>query len=105
MSFTQELRPIGQAFFVGAEMQNVSPAKECVAVLVPDEDDGGFCAYLANLKGVHSEGETLSEALENIREAAQATIARYIEKNLSIPWQDVSDLPVGATVRRILVNA
>ncbi|MCZ7545224.1 MAG: type II toxin-antitoxin system HicB family antitoxin [Anaerolineae bacterium] len=44
-------------------------------ILVPDEDGVGFTAEVPSLPGCISEGDTLEETLENIREA----IALYIE--------------------------
>lgn len=40
-------------------------------VLVQAEDVGGFSVSVPGMPGCHSQGETLSEALANIREAAE----------------------------------
>lgn len=41
-------------------------------VLLEREEDGGYHAFCPALKGCHSQGDTLDEALVNIREAIQA---------------------------------
>lgn len=40
-------------------------------VLVRTESEGGFSVSVPALAGCYSQGETLEEALENIREAAE----------------------------------
>jgi len=40
-------------------------------VFVHDAEEGGFWAEISALAGCVSEGETLKETLENIREAAE----------------------------------
>jgi predicted RNase H-like HicB family nuclease len=45
-------------------------------VILEPSDDGGFTVYVPSLPGCISEGETLEEALENIREA----IDLYLEE-------------------------
>jgi predicted RNase H-like HicB family nuclease len=39
-----------------------------------EEDGGGFFAHCPGLPGCHSQGDTLEEALANIREAAELYI-------------------------------
>lgn len=41
------------------------------AMLVPDPD-GGYVAQIAELPGAISQGDTVEEALANVREAAEA---------------------------------
>ncbi|BCX87660.1 antitoxin HicB family [Methylomarinovum tepidoasis] len=43
--------------------------------IVIEKDAHGYYAYCPELKGCHSQGDTLDEALENIKEA----IALYLE--------------------------
>lgn len=105
MSNIQERLLAAEPFCLGPSMTHISNAHECIAVVVPDKADGGFNAFVANLKGIHSQGETVDEAIANIREASQATIAHYIQKGIRIPWEEVEESPpVGAVVRRILVH-
>ncbi|MDD4254228.1 MAG: type II toxin-antitoxin system HicB family antitoxin [Methanofollis sp.] len=44
-------------------------------VVTPDPEDGGFIVSCPALPGCHSEGETLEEALENIRDAIRGCVA------------------------------
>lgn len=45
-------------------------------VILEPSDEGGFTVYVPSLPGCISEGDTLEEALENIREA----IDLYLEE-------------------------
>lgn len=38
-------------------------------VVTPDHEDGGFTVSCPAIPGCHSEGDTLEEALENIKDA------------------------------------
>lgn len=40
-------------------------------VLIREERDGGYSVSVPALPGCHSQGETMTEALTNIREAAE----------------------------------
>lgn len=40
-------------------------------VILEPSDEGGYTVYVPSLPGCISEGETLDEALENIREAIE----------------------------------
>ena len=40
-------------------------------ILIREERDGGYSVSVPALPGCHSQGETMSEALTNIREAAE----------------------------------
>lgn len=44
-------------------------------VVTPDPEDGGFVVSCPALPGCHSEGETMEEALENIRDAISGCVA------------------------------
>lgn len=77
---------------------------ECRAVICP-EAEGGFSAFALRLPGVVSQGETISEALENIREAFRGAIVAYREQKMEIPWEDVEvDAPKDSVTKWILVN-
>jgi predicted RNase H-like HicB family nuclease len=62
-------------------------------ILEPDEEEGGYVASIPALPGCFSEGDTLEEALANIREAAEL----YLESIADEP------APEGALVREIEV--
>jgi len=49
-------------------------------VVTPDPEDGGFIVSCPALPGCHSEGETLEEALENIRDAIAGCVAVLNER-------------------------
>ena len=70
------------------------------------EDDGQISAFVLNLPGAASCGDTESEALENVRESVRGLIEVYQEHGDSIPWKDYpsEDIPKGATTKWILVN-
>ena len=63
-------------------------------VVLEPSDDGGFTVYVPALPGCISEGETVEEALTNIREA----IALYLE-----PVDDDWVLAEGARVEQVEV--
>jgi predicted RNase H-like HicB family nuclease len=94
----------------GASTPNVSPewddtdAYHCLVVLT--EEDGGYSAILANLRGVASRGDSREEAIVNIREAAAGVIESYLAAGEDIPWNDPdsAEIPEGAARRWILVN-
>jgi len=49
-------------------------------IILEHEEDGGYHAFAPVLKGCHSQGDTLDEAVENMREA----IALYLESLLEL---------------------
>jgi predicted RNase H-like HicB family nuclease len=67
---------------------NEIPTRQRFAVILAEEPDGGFSVSVPALPGCYSEGDTLEEALANIREA----IAVHLEP------------PTQAEVRRIRIE-
>jgi predicted RNase H-like HicB family nuclease len=61
-------------------------------VILEPSDEGGFTVYVPSLPGCISEGDTLEEALENIREA----IDLYLEEEPMV-------LPEKAQVLELIV--
>ena len=59
------------------------------AVVIHQEPEGGFWAEVPALPGCYSQGETVDELLENIREAISAVLdvmkARGTEPEANIP--------------------
>ena len=51
------------------------------------EEEGGYCAYAADLPGVVSEGDTKKEAIERIRDAYRGVIFTYLESEVKVPWR------------------
>lgn len=78
---------------------------ECRVLLCP-EPEGGFSAHAIRLGGVVSEGDSIKEALDNIREAFAGAIEVYNEIDSDIPWSDVTSVPCSSECieRWILVN-
>jgi len=62
-------------------------------IVFEPSDEGGYTVFVPALPGCISEGDTLQEARENIREA----IALYLE-----PAEDAT-IPVGGLVEEIAV--
>lgn len=54
--------------------------------LLREESDGGFSAFAGNLPGAASQGETIEEALDNLREAFRETVKSYLADSIEIPW-------------------
>lgn len=50
------------------------------------EDDGRFSAFAVDLPGTVSHGDTVDEALANVRDALECSIAEYLETDGEIPW-------------------
>lgn len=62
-------------------------------VLYPDVEDGGWIAEVPSLPGCISDGETKTEALENIRDAIGIWIEGAESIGMTIP-QDACDVEV-----------
>lgn len=54
-------------------------------VITPDREDGGFVAECPAIPGCISEGDTIEEALANIRDAIEGCLAVLREKGEPIP--------------------
>ena len=54
-------------------------------VLEPDEDQGGYVVSCPSLPGCYSQGDTIDEALENIREAILVCLEYMRAQNEPIP--------------------
>jgi predicted RNase H-like HicB family nuclease len=78
---------------------------ECRVLLCPE--DGGFSIHALDLPGVVSQGDTVKEAIANIVDAYQESIASYRDSSDAIPWGAVivDDAPRGSKELRIVVNA
>lgn len=57
----------------------------CRIRIVP-ENEGGFSVFAADLPGIASQGDTISECVENITEALKAAIGYYLDEGMEIPW-------------------
>lgn len=54
-------------------------------VLVPDEDTGGYYAYMLEFPSCCSEGDSLEEAYANLEAAALGWIAICLDEGLPLP--------------------
>jgi len=63
-------------------------------VILDRQPDAGFHAYCPTLKGCHSQGNSLDEALDNIREAIEACLESLRAHGEPIPQQDIPIRPV-----------
>ena len=59
-------------------------------ILIPDET-GGFVVEVPSLPGCYSQGETVEEALENIKEAIELHIEDMIAAGEEVP-EDVAPI-------------
>ena len=56
-----------------------------IAVVLEEAEEGGFTVQVPTLPGCFSEGETLDEALANIREAIEVHLEAVPDDLLSVP--------------------
>ncbi len=54
-------------------------------VIIEPDETGGYVISCPSLPGCHSQGETIDEALENIRDAIELYIEVLIEDSLPVP--------------------
>jgi predicted RNase H-like HicB family nuclease len=60
-------------------------------VVLESSDEGGFTVYVPSLPGCVSEGESESEALENIREAIELYL-ESVDDDLAGTGKDVREI-------------
>ena len=75
-------------------------------ICLASEEDGSISAFVLNLPGAASCGQTEEEALRNVEESVRGLIEVYNENGNPVPWTDSrsEDIPEGAETRWILVN-
>lgn len=66
-----------------------------------DEDGGGFLVSFPDFAECISDGETIEEALDNGRDALQATIAALRAKKLPVPAPNSGGVASGKFVARV----
>lgn len=57
-------------------------------ILIPDLEDGGYTVEVPSLPGCISEGDTVEEALENIRDAIRGYVGLLEEDGLPVPSEN-----------------
>ena len=63
-------------------------------VIIEPDETGGYVVSCPSLPGCHSQGESIDEALTNIREAIELYIEVLIEDNRPIPNDTLDRLVV-----------
>lgn len=63
-------------------------------VLIPDTEVGGYTVIVPSLPGCVSEGDTLEEALANIKEAIELHIEGMIAHGEEVPEENDAPLQV-----------
>lgn len=66
-----------------------------------DDDGGGFLVSFPDFAECISDGETIDEALENSRDALQATIAALKAKKLPVPAPNSGGVASGKFIARV----
>ena len=54
-------------------------------LLEPDEDDGGYIVSCPALPGCYTQGDTVDQAMENIKEAILLCLEDLVAQNQPIP--------------------
>jgi predicted RNase H-like HicB family nuclease len=70
-------------------MENRSKQIYNYTVLLEKEADGGYHSFCPILKGCHSQGDTVEEAIENITEAIELYLESLMADNQPIPKEDL----------------
>jgi len=63
-------------------------------IILEREADGGFHAYCPALRGCHSQGDSLDEAVDNIREAIEAYLESVEAHGEPIPQENLFIKPL-----------
>ncbi len=67
-------------------------------ILFDRQPNGGYHAYCPALKGCHSQGDSLDEAIDNMREAVAAYIESVQAHGEPIPREDLLIKPLEVAV-------
>lgn len=67
-------------------------------IILNRQPDGGYHASCPALRGCHSEGDTLDEAFENMREAIEVYIESVEAHGEQVPQEDLIVKPVEVAV-------
>jgi len=63
-------------------------------VILEKEEDGGYHVFCPVLPGCHTQGESMDEGLQNIREAIQLYIDSLLEDDLPVLEEDILIKPI-----------
>ncbi|HHY93697.1 MAG TPA: type II toxin-antitoxin system HicB family antitoxin [Firmicutes bacterium] len=67
-------------------------------IILEREEDGGYHAFCPSLKGCHTQGDTLDEAIENVREAIEAYVESLKAHGEEVPAEDILIKPLEVAV-------
>ena len=67
-------------------------------IILERQADGGFHASCPTLKGCHSQGDSLNEAIDNIREAIEVYLESMQAHGEPIPQEDLLIKPVEVAI-------
>ena len=67
-------------------------------VILDREADGGFHASCPALPGCHSQGDTLDETLQNVREAIEVYLESLVAHGEPMPREDMLFAPVEVAI-------
>ena len=67
-------------------------------MILEPQPDGGYHAYCPALKGCHTQGDTLDEAVANMREAVEVYIESVTAHGEPIPHEDLIIKPLEVAV-------
>jgi predicted RNase H-like HicB family nuclease len=65
-------------------------------VMLEAQEEGGYTVYVPVLPGCVSEGESIAEALENIKEAIELYLESIQARGIALPINAVSSSTVNA---------
>jgi len=68
--------------------------KHYYTVILEHEEEGGYHAFCPALKGCHTQGDTVEEALANVREAIEAYLESLQKHGEAAPVEDILIKPV-----------
>jgi len=54
-------------------------------VVVEPQEEGGYTVYVPTLPGCVSQGETVEEALDNIKEAIEVYLESFKQRGIDLP--------------------
>ncbi|NPA76466.1 MAG: type II toxin-antitoxin system HicB family antitoxin [Candidatus Diapherotrites archaeon] len=70
-------------------------------VVIAKDPDGGYYAYVPRLPGCYSQGETVEETLENIKEAIELYLETLSDEERE---EIISDLPNAILLTKVEIN-
>ncbi len=67
-------------------------------IIAEREEDGGYHVFCPALKGCHSQGDTLEEAIENVEEAVSLYIESLKAHGEPVPAEDILIRPIEVSI-------